>query len=213
MYSTWTVKSLMIVIDKLSFASELYNLNVLHLNICSPMSKCDQLMEMILWLEIKVFIDFVCLNETWLNHAKECICKIPGVSLECLNRQDRSAGGVVIMIRNNINYTRWKDLDFCDNNMECLFIEVEGKHKHNVILGSICRFPGTNECDFLSKYKTIVEKLKVEHKEIILSMDQNLDYLKANYHHNTMKFLDMNLSNLNSQPYLDLHVLQTPVLP
>ena len=49
---------------------------------------------------------------------------------------------------------------------------------------------------FLRDYKLLIDKLLLEKKELILAMDQNLDFIKCGVHKTTADFLDLNLENM-----------------
>ena len=134
-------------------------------------------------------IDVGCLNETHLNDSKASLCKIPGYKLEFHNRSTKANGGVAILIHD----TRL-DLDIFEEGIfESYFVEIEGKFKRNILVGSIYRVPNTNEKHFINTYSKMAIKLKSEGKKIIIGTDQNMDYLKVYTHHNTLDLLDTNL--------------------
>ena len=72
---------------------------------------------------------------------------------------------------------------------------MQRKNKCNIVIGEIYRIPGTCEREFIEKYKSIITKIRREHKKIIIGTDQNLDYLKINSHARTMEFLNLNFEN------------------
>ncbi len=64
-------------------------------------------------------------------------------------------------------------------------LTAEGR---NVIVGGVYRIPNTNQQLFLERYQSIIDKIKLEKKDIIIGTDQNLDYLKIQQHANTAEF-------------------------
>ena len=65
--------------------------------------------------------------------------------------------------------------------------------KHNT--GSIYRVPGTREKQFNELYENVLKKVQTEEKEVVIGMDQNMDFLKVYKHNSTMELLDINLAN------------------
>ena len=48
-----------------------------------------------------------------------------------------------------------------------------------IFLGNLYRITNTNETDSIKSYETIVSKLGHLNKDILLTSDQNIDYLKV----------------------------------
>ena len=78
---------------------------------------------------------------------------------------------------------------------ESCFIELILQHEKNIIVGSVYRVPGTNEKTFITRYKNLLKRISATKKvNIIIGIDQNLDYIKLNQHKNTSDFLNTNIS-------------------
>ena len=167
-----------------------------HLNIHSIPNKHEDLIDLLDRMKDKCMLpDILLLCETFLNEKNFDKYIFPNYELVNEYRKKKSRGGVSIMINCQMKYSLRDDLKiFEEGKFESLFIEVSSQ-KGNIIIGEIYRVPGTNELDFLTNYELIVNKIRNENKKIIIGTDQNLDYLKMNTHHNTMRFFEMNLSN------------------
>jgi hypothetical protein len=84
-------------------------------------------------------------TETWLKPHNAQIHNIDGYSHEFLTRPNRPGGGVSMFIDNNLSYQSRSDLNYQDDDVEMLWVEVEGrdlKTTTNLIFGTIYRRPG-----------------------------------------------------------------------
>ena len=170
---------------------------VSHLNIHSLPSKYNDLKELIDILNDKKLLpDVILLCETFLNERNDAKFNLDNYSMVNEFRRNKSRGGVSVMIRSHINFVERPDLRiFQEGKFESVFIEIVQTGRPGIIVGEIYRVPGTDETQFIENYETIINKIKTEHKRLIIGTDQNLDYLKINCHNNTMKFFDLNLTN------------------
>ena len=173
------------------------NFTICHLNIHSVPAKCDDLTELLHKLKGKgLRPDIFLLCETFLNERNFNRYSFDGYEFISEYRRKSSGGGVSILIKSNIKYNVRDDLKIYDEKkFESIFIEIPRKNKANIIVGEVYRTPGTNESYFLDCYESIVRKIRLEHKKIIIGTDQNLDSLKINLQRNTNNFFEMNLSN------------------
>ena len=168
-----------------------------HLNIHSLPDKYDDLLELFeIMNEKNMLPDVLLLCETFLSDKNFSKYSFDNFDLVSRYRREKSRGGVSILIRSNIKYIERTDIEiFDEGEFESVFVEVQHKGKCNIIIGEIYRVPGTNEANFIEKYKSIVAKVKQERKRCIIGTDQNLDYLKINSHARTMEFFEVNMSN------------------
>lgn len=175
------------------------NLNILHLNIHSLLSKKSQLIDLLNKLnESGHGIDIILLCETFLTDKFVSKCKINGYSLaNWENRRKTKQGGVAIYSRKGLKTIARKDLTiFKEGYFESCFIElVTGNTHKNILIGEVYRVPGTNEKNFIDDYSGLISKLNSENKEIVIGTDQNFDYIKINSHSNTSLLLETNLNN------------------
>jgi len=170
---------------------------VSHLNIHGLLSKHGDLVELIDILNEKNLLpDIILLCETFLNEANHTRVNFDNYIMVSEYRKHKSRGGVSIMVRPYVNYLERSDLRiFEEGKFESVFIEIMQKGRPSIVVGEIYRVPGTDETEFIENYKTIIDKIKSEHKRLIIGSDQNLDYLKINSHSKTMNFFDLNLTN------------------
>jgi hypothetical protein len=75
-----------------------------------------------------------------------------------------------------------------------LFVEIDS-NTFKAIIGSVYRVPNTNLSESLSNYETIIKKLHNYNHNIIIGMDQNLDYINIDTHKNTEDLLSIFLTN------------------
>lgn len=113
-------------------------------------------------------------------------------------RKEKTRGGVAIYTRKGLKTIVRNDLIENEEGLfESSFIEIISNcNQKNIILGELYRIPGTNEKIFLDKFKTIINKVKSEDKELVLGCDQNIDFLKINCHANTADLLEISLKGL-----------------
>ena len=170
---------------------------VSHLNIHSLPDKFNDLQIMLDMLNEKNLLpDIMCLCETFLTENNYSKFNFNGFDLISQYRKKKQRGGVSIMVKSHISYIERNDLAiFEEGKFESIFIEISRSGKCNIVVGEIYRVPGTSEKDFIENYEKLIEKIRLERKQIIIGTDQNLDYLKINIHNNTMKFFELNVNN------------------
>ena len=136
------------------------------------------------------------LSETLLNDSKTRHINIPNYNISYRNRPNKLGGGIAILIHKTLIYKNRLDLaDLNKDNFERVFIELTSNTKQLIIIGSIYRPPNTKPKEFITQYQNMLNRLKIEKKDIILGMDHNLDLLKSNVHTETQTFLDVNFDN------------------
>ena len=143
-----------------------------HLNIHSVPDKFEDLSELLVTMyEKNLLPDILLLCETFLtrmNYDKYPFAKYHMVSEY---RKNKSRGGVSILVNTNIRYNLREDLNvFDEGKFESIFIEIIRNHHSNIIVGEVYRVPGTNESDFLSQYKIIVDKIRSEKRKLLLEL-------------------------------------------
>lgn len=170
---------------------------ICHLNIHSLPNKYEDLIDVLDGMHEKFILpDIFLLCETFLNKMNYDKYHFNNYNMVSEYRTQKSRGGVSILIRTNINYIIRSDLRvFEEGKFESIFIEILRKSEANIVIGEVYRVPGTNEAEFLNCYESIIDRIKDEHKKIIIGTDQNLDFLKINTHRNTQKFFEINVTN------------------
>ena len=109
---------------------------------------------------------------------------------------------MAILIRSNIPYKLRSDLvDFKEKDSEMSYIEITTKSGKNIVVGSLYRSLNSSDSVLLDHIEDIIAKVKLEknHKQLILGMDHNFDFLKCNQHRPTKRFLDK-MMDLNMLP-------------
>ena len=104
------------------------NLIVLQLNIRSLLTHQEDLRNLLSCLEKhNSTVDAVLLCETFLSQKMQKLIHIPGYNLLCNNCEINKGGGTAILLRNSINYTRRKDLEFHEGLLESTYVEIQAK--------------------------------------------------------------------------------------
>ncbi len=178
-----------------TISGERFRLKVLHINIHSIPAKLVELKNLLQKLkDANHEVDLILLCETFLNDTNKNSVSIDGYTLREDHRQTMTQGGVAIYINNKLQFIPRPDLSIFDEGVfESYFIEVTAESR-NIIVGEVYRIPNTNQNSFLERYQSIIDKIKLEKKDIVIGTDQNLDYLKIQQHSNTAEFLNLNLS-------------------
>ena len=134
-------------------------------------------------------IDVVILCETWLNSTVTNLINIPGYHYLGIEQKDKKGGGVGFLVSDEIKCKLRADLSLITNCMECCFIEISTKGR-NVICGSIYHPPNTSVKEFNLQMNKCMDKIKLEtHKDIVVGMDHNLDFLKSEQHSGMQNFI------------------------
>ena len=175
------------------------NFKILHLNIHSLHSKLDKLKYLLDNLKLSNHeIDIILLCETFMNDFNKNKCRIKGYCLkEYAYRQHSKFGGVAIYVKKGIKTIPRTDLKiYVEGQLETCFIEIVTEDKkRNIIVGELYRVPGTNVKNYIEQFDVLLNKLKLEQKEIVLGTDQNIDFLKINQDKKSSELLDVSLNN------------------
>ena len=168
-----------------------------HLNIHSIPNKHEDLIDLLqIMREKNITPDLVLLCETFFNKNNHDKFIFPNYDIVSEYRNNKTRGGVSILVRSNLKYHVRTDLNIFDEaKFESVFVEIVRSKDTNIVVGEIYRVPGTSELDFLNRYEELINRIRNEKKKIIIGTDQNLDYLKINSHGNTRKFYELNLTN------------------
>ena len=112
-----------------------------------------------------------------------------------MERQNKKGGGVGFLIAQELHYKCRKDLNIISKSFELCFIELISKGR-NILCGSGYRPLNTNVKDFLHNINGVMAKIKLEtHKNIVIGLDHNLDFLKSSDHQPTETFICSILDN------------------
>jgi exonuclease III len=119
-------------------------------------------------------IYILCISESYLdNTIHNTEINVDGYTLVRKDR-NRNGGGVLIYIKENINYKDRADLS--DDDVESRWIEINGVMNSPLIIGCYYRPPsaGTQYYDCMINN---IERVCAENKEVIILGDFNYDYV------------------------------------
>ena len=119
---------------------------------------------------------------------------IPHYTLLSKERKGKKGGGVCILTRNNIKIRRRTNLEIDSDVLENIVAELKSD-KDPIILASCYRAPNSCQTEFTACYKSFLDKLTKQSKNVIIGLDHNLDLLKSNTHKSTHEFLESNIEN------------------
>jgi len=134
------------------------------------------------------------ITETWLSDLNLDNCHLEGYSSENAFRSNRNGGGVSLLIDNHLNYKRRTDLQVFCPEIESLFIEIpkESLNSHkNTVIGIIYRPPGTDIESFLTIIDDMLNKIRIDTKNIFIMGDFNINLLNSESHLPTSQFIDI----------------------
>ena len=183
---------------KKEFNSET-NFSILHLNIHSVRMHIGQLQ---LYLELLNFnFDAICLSESKIEKGKENLTtdiSLPGYQTPVGTPTESTKGGVLIYIKNGLNFKPRPDLNIYESKyLESFFIEIINEKAANDILGVIYRHPSQNEVTFNEDHlpKILEKTSKNSHKNIYICGDINFNLLNIEKHSETANFFELMMSN------------------
>ena len=102
------------------------DLKVTHWNICSILSKLDELAGLL----NNNAIDICTVNETWLKKTNHTLVKLADNSFEsCERTGTMKRGGVGILVSHRFNYIRRFDLEKESHDLELCALELNGLEK------------------------------------------------------------------------------------
>ena len=141
-------------------------------------------------------VDVILLCETFLNKNIEKLINIPQYHLHLNHRKDHKGSGTAILVREGITHKRCKELDvMVEKEVASTCVEMTSKNGKHIILGSVYKSPNTSDKKLKAHVTELSEKVKNEkvNKELVISMDHNMDLLKSHEHRRTQQFLDLML--------------------
>ena len=109
-------------------------LKILHLNTQSMVSSFPEFECMVSTYNF----DMYCLSETWLSDNQHLLdhVQIPGYSMFYQNRSNKRGGGVGVYLKESMKCKVRNDITKLDDQLEHLWIEIQGKNRHsNVLVG------------------------------------------------------------------------------
>ena len=148
-------------------------------------------------LEFK--FDILCLSESKIKIGfdPKIDINIDGYQSPVGTPTDSTKGGVLIYVKNGINFKPRNDLIiYKSKELESFFIEINNPKETNSIVGVIYRHPCMDELMFIDDHlKKITDILSKENKKIFITGDFNFDLLNISKHNETFSFFDTMMSN------------------
>ena len=137
--------------------------------------------------------DVLLISETWLTPFSPGL-DIPSYELyrqDCVHKKGR---GVAILVSSKLRCTDRPDLASKLEESECMTIEIKLKNGDCCLVSSMNCPPNSDTSTFLASYNSLICAMKKEKpKGIIIGLDHNLDFLKADKPHATNDFIQNNL--------------------
>ena len=118
---------------------------------------------------------------------------IPGYAFVNINSKIQ-AGGVVLYVSNDLEFSRRSDLDISGDEIESCWIELARTAQKNVVIGCVYKHPRSNRKLFRNILKKQFEQLNTKGHEVLVRGDLNENLLKCNEDKQTSEYLDMLLS-------------------
>ena len=119
---------------------------------------------------------------------------IPSYELYRQDRVHKKGGGVAILVSSKLRCTDRPDLASKLEESECMTIEIKLKNGDCCLVSSMYHPPNSDTSTFLASYNSLICAMKKEKpKGIIIGLDHNLDFLKADKHQATNDFVQNNL--------------------
>ena len=169
------------------------DLVVMQLNIRGIGSKQGQLSDLIDSSVQNKRPDIVLLSETWLTPFSPKIT-VPGYDLYRQDRTLKWGGGIAALVSHKLRCRSRPDLASRLEESECITVDISLKNGDHCIVSSMYRPPNSEISIFLASYNSLICAMKRENpKSIIIGLDHNLDFLKADRHSTTYDFIQNNL--------------------
>ena len=172
-------------------------MSLLCYNVRSLVNKLSRFQELV--SELNWEFDIIGITETWINENNYDLFSLPNYHEPYQKyRTNKKGGGVLLYVRDSIQYKIRPDLHMEQDFIENIFIEIESQCLNttkNVIIGLIYRVPDSNIDLFNKELSDILQKITKENKFIYLMGDYNLDLLKCAEHEYTQEFLDTMYAN------------------
>ena len=138
--------------------------------------------------------DIIGISENWLTENNKDLYSIQNYEHIKNIRTNRIGGGVSLFIASHIKYKELTQFYINNENMECMFIEVDYDSSKKII-GIVYRPPNSNVDNFTSLLNGTLEKLQISQKPSWIMGDFNIDLMKNDIHKQTTDFINMMFAN------------------
>ena len=139
------------------------------------------------------------LSETHIDNSTPTqIFEIPGYSFINKNRDTGTFGGVAVYIKDSIPFVRRIDLE--TDKLECIWLEIKFPKTKSFLVSIWYRPPSTSKylpTNFNELLHALLLKASTENKEMILTGDFNINYLKAKE--------NIELKSIFTNCFIDVH--------
>ena len=173
------------------------NFSILHYNIHSIQRHIEEFCIALEMLDFK--FDVICISESKLqkDFDPKISIHIDGYQTPISTPTEGTKGGVLIYVKNNINFKPRPDLNiYKSKELESAFIEIINDKSTNDIVGVIYRHPCMPSPEFVDVHlRSIFDKLSGVNKKVFIAGDFNFDLLNTSTHHDTFDFFDTMMSN------------------
>ena len=128
---------------------------ILHCNIRNAKKKFDSLRSLL--LNSKLNCSVIGLSETWFNNSTHLpIYTLPGYNLITNNRTGKTGGGVGLYISQRYEYKLRPELNYMNDFIETLFVEIIIPNDKNILVGITYRPPNSIHDDFLKTFHELL---------------------------------------------------------
>jgi hypothetical protein len=145
--------------------------------------------------------DVISFCETWLNESLEELVTMDNYvgifKHKCPNKE---GGGLGFFLKSDLSFKVRNDLSVPEelsSLFDCIFVDIDiGTSSKNIIVGNLYRSPSNqSEHLFTEALSTILDKVSMENKLLVLLGDVNIDLLKTHSHRPCTAYLDLMMSN------------------
>ena len=158
--------------------------------------------------DLKFFVldskmDVLAIDETKIDSSvKDNEIYLPGFEVVRKDRSvnGRSGGGVCIYLRSNINYQNRDDL--CDDQLECIVVEIIRPHSRPFIVSTWYKPPNSSQ-DCYRQFESLIDKVDSEQRDFYLLGDLNCNMHDGSNHNSSTLTIILDiygLSQLISEP-------------
>lgn len=123
-------------------------------------------------------LSIIVFTETWLKEELIGFFNIDGYNKEFYCRPHERGGGILMFIKNEIDYTRRFDLTMPEEAAESITITIRLENNTNVFLGAIHRPPQLKRHNFALATETLLEKTQNLANTILIG-DMNINALSS----------------------------------
>ena len=125
--------------------------------------------------------DIVSMSETWLHDEyDDDLITWRGMNLYRQDRPKKKGGGIAVYVRDDLNYdvTVRKDLNFCNQHLECFVLDFKLSPEHVMRVYSLYRPPSGKPAKFFDYLEKMVKERPGENVEKWILGDLNINTLR-----------------------------------